>query len=141
MAHLLTPAERSAFLSEAHVAMLAIEATARAPLLVPIWYAWDGSEVGLWMAGDSRKARLLQQAGRLSLCVQDTRRPYRYVSLEARVVSMTPIDWARELEPLVRRYLDAADSARYLAALGGAAEVLDDLYVRLIPVHWRAEQL
>lgn len=141
MAHVLSAAERSAFLSEPRVATLAIEAPVRAPLLVPVWYVWDGTEVGLWMAGDSRKARLLRAAGRLSLCVQDTTRPYRYVSLEARVTSIAPIDWTSELVPLVQRYLEAAEAARYLAALGGPDEVLDDIYVRLAPVHWRAEQL
>jgi len=141
MAHVLSAAERSAFLAAPHVAMLSIEAGARAPLLVPVWYAWDGLEVGLWMAGDSRKARLLRQAGRLSLCVQDTRRPYRYVSLEGRVLSSAPIDWTSELVPLVNRYLAAADAADYLVALGGPDGVRDDIYVRLGPVRWRAEQL
>ena len=141
MAHVLSAAERSAFLAAPQVAMLSIEAATRAPLLVPVWYAWDGLEVGIWMAGDSRKARLLRQAGRLSLCVQDTRRPYRYVSLEGRVLSSAPIDWTSQLVPLVQRYLEAAEAARYLAELGGPIGVRDDIYVRLAPVHWRAEQL
>jgi hypothetical protein len=141
MAHVLSAAERSAFLAAPHVAMLSIEAATRAPLLVPVWYAWDGLEVGIWMAGDSRKARLLREAGRLSLCVQDTRRPYRYVSLEGRVLSSGPIDWTSQLVPLVQRYLEAAEAARYLTELGGPTGVGDDIYVRLAPVHWRAEQL
>ena len=141
MAHVLTAAERSAFLAEPRVAVLSIEDAARAPLIVPIWFAWDGAEIGLWMEANSRKARLLSTAGRCSLCVQEPTRPYRYVSLEGCVTQIAPIDWTLELMPLVRRYLDDADAERYLAALGGAAEVAGDVYVRIAPVRWRAEQL
>lgn len=141
MAHVLSAAERSAFLYESRVAVLSIEATTRAPLLVPIWYAWDGQTVGLWMAGDSRKLRLLQRSRRCSLCVQETTRPYRYVSLEGDVLSWGAIDWTQELIPLVDRYLTPEDRARYLDAMGGPAGVAGDVYVRIAPVRWRAEQL
>ena len=141
MAHVLSAAERSAFLAEPRVAVLSIEDTARAPLSVPIWFAWDGAEIGLWTEANSRKARLLGAAGRCSLCVQEPVRPYRYVSLEGLVTQIAPIDWTQELTPLVHRYLEEADAARYLAALGGPAEVAGDVYVRIAPVRWRAEQL
>ena len=75
------------------------------------------------MDGDSYKVKCLRRAGRLTLCVQDTTRPYRYVSVEGEVESITPIDWARELEPLVARYLGAADARTYLDGFGGPAGV------------------
>jgi hypothetical protein len=141
MAHVLSAAERCAFLADPRVAVLSIEDTTRAPLSVPIWFAWDGAEIGLWMEANSRKARLLSTAGRCSLCMQEPLRPYRYVSLEGCVTQIAAIDWTLELTPLVRRYLDDADAERYLAALGGPAAVAGDVYVRIAPVRWRAEQL
>ena len=142
MGHVLSSAERAAFLAEPHVGVISIEAPARAPLCVPIWYAWhDEGVLGFWMDGASRKVRCLREAGRLSFCVQQTTRPYRYASVEADVLCVTPIDWAMELAPLVRRYLEADAAQAYLAALGGAEGVAGDVYVRARPTHWRAEQL
>ncbi len=142
MPHVLSVAEREAFLAEARVAVLSIAARGRGPLSVPIWYAYEsGGEVGLWMDGSSRKARLLAAEGRLTLVVQDTTRPYRYVSVEGPVTRMAPIDWNEELRPLVTRYLGAEGAEAYLAALGGPTGIDGDVYVRMRPSHWRAEQL
>jgi hypothetical protein len=142
MAHVLSVAEREAFLAEARVAVLSIAAPGRGPLSVPIWYAYaPGGEVGLWMDGGSRKVRLLAAEGRLTLVVQDTTRPYRYVSVEGPVTRMAPIDWDQELRPLVTRYLGAEGADAYLAALGGPTGIDGDVYVRMRPERWRAEQL
>lgn len=142
MAHVLSVAEREAFLAEARVSVLSIAAPGRGPLSVPIWYTYaPGGEVGIWMDGASRKARLLATQGRLTLVVQDTTRPYRYVSVEGPVTRMAPIDWDAELRPLVTRYLDADGAETYLAALSGPTGVAGDLFVRMRPERWRAEQL
>lgn len=142
MAHLLSTSERAAFMAEPHVGVVAIEAAGRAPLCVPVWYAWhDDTVLGFWMDGASPKVRCLRAAGRLSFCVQKTQRPYRYASVEADVLCITPIEWAAELVPLVERYLDAAGARAYLDALGGPEGVAGDVYVRARVTHWRAEQL
>ncbi len=142
MAHVLSVAEREAFLAEARVSVLSIAAPGRGPLSVPIWYAYaPGGEIGIWMDGASRKARLLATQGRLTLVVQDTTRPYRYVSVEGPVTRMAPIDWEAELRPLVTRYLGPDGADAYLAALGGPTGVVGDIYVRMRPERWRAEQL
>ena len=138
----MSPAERAAFMAEPHVGVIAIEAAGRAPLTVPIWYAWHADGVlGFWMDGTSRKVRLLRQVGRLSFCVQRDARPYRYASVEATVLGITPIDWSAELTPLVSRYLDPEGARAYLEALGGPEGIAGDVYVRALPTHWRAEQL
>lgn len=142
MAHVFSPAEREAFLAAPRVGVVSIARAARAPLSVPIWYAYAaGGEVGLWMEADTAKARALAVAGCFSLCVHDEVRPYRYVSVSGPVTSMAPIDWERELLPLIRRYLSAAEAEPYIAALDGPAGVADNLFVRMRPAHWRAEQL
>lgn len=139
----MTRADAETFLAAPHVAMISLERTSRAPLLVPIWYRYHGGdELGLWMDGESFKVRRLRRLGRLSLCVQDDRRrPYRYVSIEGRVTSIAPIDYAGELVPLVARYLDTEDQRRYLEELGGADGIRGDVYVRVAITHWQAQDL
>ncbi|MET9829624.1 pyridoxamine 5'-phosphate oxidase family protein [Streptomyces sp. NPDC006385] len=104
----LTRAEREQFLSEPHVAALAVDAGAgRAPLTVPIWYQYEpGGDVWIMTERDSRKNRLIQEAGRLSLMVDRLEPTIRYVSVEGPVVRTTPatLDQLREI------------SARYLPA-------------------------
>ena len=142
MAHVLSIAEREAFLADVRVAVVSIAARGRAPLTVPIWYAYSpGGDIGLWMDGASLKVRQLRREGRLSLCVQDTTRPYRYVSVEGAVTQIAPIDWDHELRPLVARYLGADAVEAYLATFGGPDGVRGDVYVRVAPARWRAEQL
>jgi len=142
MAHVFSPAERETFLAEPRVGVVSIAREGRAPLSVPIWYAYTpGGEVGLWMEADTAKARALARSGHFTLVVHDERRPYRYVSVSGPVVRMAPIDWQTELLPLIRRYLSGAEAEGYIAALGGPADVIDNLYVRMRPSHWRAEQL
>lgn len=140
MSHVMSPAEREAFLAEPRVAVFSVARGARAPLSVPIWYAYAaGGEVGLWMEAGTPKARALAASGCFSLVVQDGTRPYRYVSVSGPVTAMAPIDWQHELLPLIHRYLAGADAERYIASLGGPAGVADNLFVRMRPAHWRAE--
>ena len=71
MSLVMSKAEREAFLSEIHVAIISIPETGRGPLTVPVWYAYDnGGDFRVWTGGDSRKAILLQKAKRISICVQ-----------------------------------------------------------------------
>ena len=141
MAH-MTESEAQTFLAEPRVCILSIAQRDRAPLTVPIWFHYAaGGNVGFWMDGASYKVKLLRATPRLSLCVQDERRPYRYVSVEGEVTSIAPIDFERDLKPLVARYLDAAGAAAYLAELGGADGIAGDVWVTVTPRRWRAEDL
>src|SRR5215210_3768576 len=66
---------------DVRVGMISIAEDGRGPLTVPIWYGYTpGGDLSVWMAKASRKAVLLQRAGRFSLCVQTEQRPYQYVS-------------------------------------------------------------
>jgi PPOX class probable F420-dependent enzyme len=82
----MTRAEREAFLREVHVAVLAIDEPGRGPLALPIWYLVDDDgAVVLSMDRTSRKARLLEAAGRATITVQTEEAPYRYASIEGPV--------------------------------------------------------
>jgi nitroimidazol reductase NimA-like FMN-containing flavoprotein (pyridoxamine 5'-phosphate oxidase superfamily) len=108
MALTMTRLEREAFLAGVHVGMISIAEAGRGPLTVPIWYVYTpGGELRLLTGRNSRKGRLLTQAGRFSLCVQTETPPYRYVSVEGPITAIEAVDVERDLRPLAHRYLGA----------------------------------
>jgi hypothetical protein len=117
----LTVKERQEFLAEPHVAALSVAAgPERAPLVVPIWYHYTpGGEIWFHTPADSRKARLIDAAGRVSLMVDEAGPRVRYVSVEGPVVRTEPGDvdvvrtmTARHLPPeRVEPYVEFAMSA------------------------------
>jgi nitroimidazol reductase NimA-like FMN-containing flavoprotein (pyridoxamine 5'-phosphate oxidase superfamily) len=74
----MTRAQREAFVADTHVALLAVTAGSRGPLLVPVWYWYrPGGDVHIVTGGASRKMPLLRAArrgGRAPAC-RPRRRP------------------------------------------------------------------
>jgi hypothetical protein len=134
----LSVAEREAFLAEAHIAGLAVEAgEGRAPLTVPIWYDYHpGGEIRFLTAGDSVKARLIAKAGRLSILVQRMSPTYRYVSVEGPVVRSDPTTPA-ELARIAARYLPPDAVTGYVQ--GSDVNVL--VTFRMRPERWLSADL
>lgn len=140
MAGSMTKQDREAFLADVHIAVMSVPHAGRGPLTVPVWYAYDpGGEVRIWTSGTSRKVRLLQQTDRFSVCVQQETRPYKYVSVEGPVVAIEPIDLERDLRPIVERYLDGDEAAKYIEQLGGSAAGTGDVVIRMRPERWVSE--
>ena len=136
----MTREEREAFLAEVHVAVISIPERGRGPLSVPVWYAFlQDEEFHIWTGGNSRKARLLREAGRFSLCVQQETPPYKYVSAEGPVVAIEPIQLERDLQPLVNRYLGSEDGNNYIEELGGDSAGTGDILIRMKPERWLSE--
>jgi PPOX class probable F420-dependent enzyme len=101
----MTSTEREQYLADVHVGVVAVERPGRAPLAVPIWYGYrPGGDVLLWTETDSVKHKLIRDAGRFSLTVQDEQPPYRYVSAEGDVTGIGPAEDA-EVRALAVRYL------------------------------------
>src|SRR5512138_2187206 len=101
----MSRAEREAFLAETRVAIVSIAEPGRGPLTVPIWYRYEiGGAVHFVTGARSRKARLIEKAGRIGLCVQSETPPYRYVSLEGPVQIGTP-DREGDVRQTAIRYL------------------------------------
>lgn len=106
MALAMTKAEREAFLADVHVAVISVADDGHGPLVVPIWYAYEpGGEIRIITGRTSRKGKLLERAGRFSLCVQTETLPYKYVSVEGPIVAVEAADLERDRRPLARRYL------------------------------------
>jgi len=132
----MTIPEREAFLSDVRVGMLSVNDEGRGPLTVPIWYAYDSGLVTFVTGRRSRKTRLIERSGRISLAVQQETPPYRYVSVEGPVIAIEPVD-VEELGRLRERYLgpEAARRARERSPEPDPSEVT----VRMQPERWRTE--
>lgn len=101
----MSSTEREQYLTDVHVGVVAVERPGRAPLAVPIWYGYQpGGDVLLWTEADSLKHKLIRDAGRFSLTVQDEQPPYRYVSAEGDVTGIGAAEDA-EVRALAVRYL------------------------------------
>lgn len=136
----LSVIEREQFLSEPHVAALSVSAGAnRGPLTVPIWYQYaPGGEAWVLTSADSRKARLIESAGRFSLMVDRLEPTVRYVSVEGPVTRTSP-GTEDLLWEISRRYLPEKQVPSYVdfaqAQLGQQVAI----YIR--PERWLSADL
>ena len=128
----MSRAEREEFLAEVHVGVLSVAlADSASPLTVPIWYTYSrGGTVNVSTGRGTRKAAAISAAGRFSLCVQDERPPYKYVTVAGPVV-IEEASAAERLE-LARRYLGAEGGDAYMAANPGGTQVM----IRMTPENW-----
>ena len=132
----MTREEREAFLADVHVAVVAINEAGRAPLAVPVWYAYEpGGEIRFVTGPNSRKGRLLKEAGRASLCVQTEAAPYKYVSVEG-PTSLGPVDYERDLRQIAHRYLGPEVGEVYLAVTKEERERGGSVLVTIRPQRW-----
>ena len=137
MSRTMTTTEREQFLANVHVGVISVAEDGRGPLTVPIWYGYTpGGELAVWMEKASRKALLLQRAGRFSLCVQTEQRPYQYVSVEGPITAIEPVDLERDARPIAHRYLgiDAGDA--YIAESANDIASGQQIVVRMRPERW-----
>src|SRR5271154_1952098 len=83
----LSVEDRELFLAEPHIAALSVSAGPdRGPLTVPIWYQYTpGGEAWVLTEARSKKARLIEAAGRFTLMVDRVLPTTRYVSVEGPV--------------------------------------------------------
>jgi PPOX class probable F420-dependent enzyme len=125
--------EREQFLAGVHVGVLsACICDDSGPLTVPVWYNYTpGGQLSVSTDRASRKAAAIAAAGRFSLCAQDERPPYRYVSVEGPAV-IEDLGAAERLA-MARRYLGTEGGDAYVAANPAGDEVI----IRMTPQHWR----
>lgn len=118
--------ERQEFLADKHVAVLSVDAgDGRPPASVPIWYDYTpGGNVRIMTGASSRKARLIERAGTVTLVVQREEPPYQYVVVEGTIVETTkpaPLDVA---EAVAIRYLGEEGGRAFVRSMEGVEEVL-----------------
>ena len=108
--------QRQEFLAGKHVAVLSVAATdGRPPASVPIWYGYTpGGDILVNTGLESRKTKLIERSGVVSLVVQREEPPYQYVVVEGTVidtVTPAPLDVREDI------------AIRYLGDEGGRAFV------------------
>lgn len=106
----MTNEQRESFLAEPHIAVMSVaNDEGRPPHAVPVWYGYEpGSNLTFFTGTQGRKARktpLIEQAGMLSLTVQQEAFPYKYVTVEGTVVGIDRPPSAERMLAIVRRYL------------------------------------
>lgn len=124
--------EREEFLAGLHVGVLSVASQdGGGPLAVPVWYTYSpGGTVNVSTGRGTRKAAAVVAAGRFTLCVQDERPPYKYVSVEG-PVAIEEATGDERLE-LARRYLGTEGGDAYIEAVPTGGQVM----LRMTPEHW-----
>jgi hypothetical protein len=86
----------------------------RGPFTVPIWYQYTpGGEAWVLTEAGSRKARLIEAAGRFTLMADRVTPTVRYTSVEGPVTRMVPGTDAL-MQEITERYLPPDKVAAYL---------------------------
>ncbi len=121
-----TESERQEFLAGLHVGVLSVAADdGRPPAGVPIWYGYTpGGSILVNTGAGSRKARLIEAAGAVTLVVQREEPPYQYVAVEGTVIETTkptPLDVREEI---AIRYLGEELGRAFVKSLEGQESVL-----------------
>lgn len=106
--------EAEAFLAGPHVAVLSVAEAGRGPLSAPVWYSYlPGGPLRFQTGRESKKARLIRAAGRVTLCVQTETPPYKYLTVEG-PATLGEIDRERDVRGIPLRYLGPEGIEAYL---------------------------
>ena len=96
--------------------------------VAPIWFDVDGDAVVFNTGADTVKGRNLAAAGRASLCVQDDRPPFSFVTVEGPVELVDDLDEVRRWAARIGGRYMGDDRAEEYGARNG---VPGELVVRL----------
>jgi PPOX class probable F420-dependent enzyme len=126
MAKNFTEALREQFLADKHVAVLSVAADdGRPPSSVPIWYDYaPGGVIRVNTGAGSRKAKLIERAGAVTLTVQREEPPYQYVIVEGSVVDTEKPAPIKVREAIAIRYLGEEAGREFVRALADSDSVL-----------------
>jgi uncharacterized protein len=117
--------EREEFLAALHVGVLSVAAGDRPPASAPIWYDYTpGGNIRINTGASSRKAKLIERAGAVSLTVQREEPPYQYVVVEGTVVDTTTPTPLEVREAIAIRYLGEEGGRAFVKSLEGNPSVL-----------------
>lgn len=136
----LSREERETFLAEPHVAALSVSAGKnRGPMTVPIWYQYTPGGQPWFITGTgSRKHRLIEAAGYLSLMVERVEPTVRYVAVDG-AVDRIEDGTDEQLVEMTRRYLPPQAVEPYLEM--ARREHGPSVAVYLKPQHWLSADL
>lgn len=136
----LSVGDRESFLAEPHIAALSVSAgQGRGPLTLPIWYQYaPGGEAWVLTEARSRKARLIETAGRFTLMVDRVMPTTWYVSVEGPVTRTVP-GTDELLQEITERYLPPAMVPAYIEF--AKTELGDQVAIYMRPERWLTADL
>lgn len=126
---------REQFLADLHVAVLSVAdpSAERPPAGVPIWYDYTpGGLIRINTGAGSRKVRLIERTGQVTLTVQREQPPYQYVVVEGAVVDTISPAPRQAREDIAIRYLGDQDGRAFVDSMGDDGSVL--FHIR--PTRW-----
>ncbi|MFI6046623.1 TIGR03618 family F420-dependent PPOX class oxidoreductase [Nocardia sp. NPDC051321] len=121
-----TESESQEFLAGKHIAVLSVAANdGRPPTSVPIWYDYTpGGDIRVNTGAERRKARLIREAGVVTLTVQREELPYQYVIVEGTVTDAVTPSPQDVREAIAVRYLGPEQGRDFAANMDGTQSVL-----------------
>jgi PPOX class probable F420-dependent enzyme len=129
----MTEAEWKAFLCEGtRTGKLATTRRDGRPHVVPIWFVLDGDDLVFNTGADSVKGRSLARTGWASLCVDDQRPPYSFVTVSGPVTISTDLE---EMLPFAIRIAERYVGEDLAEQFGRRNAVEGELLVRLRAEH------
>lgn len=136
----LSKDEREQFLAEPHIAALSVYAgDKRGPLTVPIWYQYSpGGDLWFTTGAGSRKHRLIEASGFLTLMVERVEPSVRYVAVDGAVARIEP-GTDDQLVEMTKRYLAPDKVDTYLEF--ARREHGESVAVFVNPEHWLSADL
>ena len=129
----MTEAEAREFLSaDTRTGKLATTGRDGRPHVVPVWFVLDGDDLVFMTGAETLKGRALERNGWASLCVDDQRPPYSFVTVSG------PVTTSDDLEEMLPFSIRLA--ARYMGEelaeqFGRRNAVEGELLVRLRAEH------
>jgi PPOX class probable F420-dependent enzyme len=119
---------REFLLHSTRTAKLATVGRGGLPHVVPVWFVLDGDDVVITTMSASAKARNLARQPAVSLCVDDERPPYAFVTLYGHATIVRhPADLLDWTTRIARRYLGEENAER----AGKQYAEIDDAVVRI----------
>jgi uncharacterized protein len=118
--------EREEFLAAKHVAVLSVAAAdGRPPASVPMWYDYTpGGNIRINTGASTRKAKLIEQAGAVTVVVQHEEPPYQYVVVEGTVIDTSTPTPLQVREEIAIRYLGEEGGRAFVQSLADRDSVL-----------------
>ena len=92
---------------------------------VPMWYDYTpGGVIRINTGASARKARLIEQAGVVTVVVQNEEPPYQYVVVEGTVIETTTPTPVEVRQAIAIRYLGDEGGRAFVRSLEGSDSVL-----------------
>jgi PPOX class probable F420-dependent enzyme len=114
----------------ARTAKLAVVRADGSPHVAPVWIDLDGDEVVFMTAADTVKGKAILRDGRVSLCLDDERPPFSFVTIAGTTTTSTdPDELLRWGTRIAARYMGEEQAEAY----GRRNAVPPEMVVRVTP--------